>query len=84
MSVQCNDLTQEGPHGARTCSRDLDFKPRGPEAGQIVKGVIMKKLAIKVGIIAGSALLGSTLISAPSQAMADTSWGCPGCRIAGR
>jgi hypothetical protein len=44
----------------------------------------MKKLATKVGIIAGSALLGTTLLAAPSQAYVDSSWGCPGCRIAGR
>jgi hypothetical protein len=62
----------------------LGLKPRGPEAGQIVKGVTMKKLATKVGIIAGSALLGTTLLAAPSQAYVDSSWGCPGCRIAGR
>ena len=60
------------------------FKPRGPGAGQIVKGVTMKKLATKVGIVAGSALLGMTLLSAPSQAAVDSSWGCGGCRIAGR
>jgi hypothetical protein len=49
-----------------------------------VKGVTMKKLATKVGIVAGSALLGMTLLSAPSQAAVDSSWGCGGCRIAGR
>ena len=57
-----------------------DSKPRGPEAGQTVKGVTMKKLATKVGIVAGSALLGMTLLAAPSQAY-DSSWGCGGCRV---
>jgi len=49
-----------------------------------VKGVTMKKLATKAGIVAGSAILGMTLLAAPSQAYVDSSWGCPGCRIAGR
>ena len=44
----------------------------------------MKKFATKAGIVAGSALLGMTLLATPSQANADTSWGCPGCKVAGR
>jgi hypothetical protein len=40
----------------------------------------MKKLAIKAGIIAGTAVLGMTVISAPAQAY-DSSWGCGGCRV---
>ena len=50
---------------------------RGPD--RTAKGVTMKNIATKVGIVAGSALLGMTLLSAPSQA--DSSWGCGGCRI---
>ena len=39
------------------------------------------RIVSKVGIVVATAAMTIGLLGAPAEALRDTSWGCPGCRV---